>query len=184
MNEKEMLIANVRASEEVGQQITAKEGDINKLLTKKAARRKATGGESLMGRILWFMFIYCCLFSCGTAIIIGTIGKIWSPLGTLACLIFCGYMIYFYFVGGFVLNDKIKKTQNELKELEQSPQLSWIPAEYRTSSCITAIISYVQSGRADTMKEVLNLLETDMHNQRMENAAALGAYYGAQSGRL
>lgn len=184
MNEKEMLIANVRASEEVGQQITSKEGEIDKLLTKKAARRKATGGESLMGRILWFMFIYCCLFSCGTVIIISTIGKIWEPLGTLACLIFCGYLIYFYFVEGFVLNVKIKKAQKEIEVLEQSPQLSWIPAEYRKSNCITAIISYVQSGRADTMKEALNILEQDMHNQRMENAAALGAYYGAQSGRL
>lgn len=33
------------------------------------------------------------------------------------------------------------------------------------------------------MKEALNLLEEDIHRQEMEDAAAHGAFYGAQSGR-
>ena len=32
-------------------------------------------------------------------------------------------------------------------------------------------------------KEALNLLDEDIHRQQMRDAAALGAFYGAQSGR-
>lgn len=106
MNEKEQLIAIQKC-------------EIDRLISKQEARRKATGGDSIIGRILWFMFVYCCLLNGVALYITFSLAKIWDPLGTLAGTICYGYMFYFYFVEGFVLNVKIKKAQKELKELEE-----------------------------------------------------------------
>ena len=73
---------------------------------------------------------------------------------------------------------ELAKLESDLLNLQNDSVLSWLPMDYRTSSCFAGISSYVSNGRADTLKEALNILENEMHQERMVDAAFLGAYYG------
>ena len=76
--------------------------------------------------------------------------------------------------------NRLPKLQQELAELANDDTLSWLPEEYRTSSCINSINRYVNTGRADSLKEVLKLVDLELHRDRMETAAFVGAYEGVQ----
>ena len=77
--------------------------------------------------------------------------------------------------------EKIEKLQREEKELidlfaprigktkEESlkvfPQLGY---DYHTVRCISKMIGYINSGRADTIKELIEAYELDCHRERVE----------------
>ncbi|BDR53683.1 hypothetical protein KIM372_15900 [Bombiscardovia nodaiensis] len=51
-----------------------------------------------------------------------------------------------------------------------SRQISpWYPADYLTSEAANFFANAVSNGRADTVKEMVNLYEVTLHQQRMEN---------------
>jgi hypothetical protein len=54
--------------------------------------------------------------------------------------------------------------QNELANLTQS----WFPQSYLSADCVDYFISAMESYRADSVKELINLYEQEMHNRRME----------------
>ncbi len=64
-------------------------------------------------------------------------------------------------------------------QLRSSAELSFIPPDYRYSFCIQKIRSYLANSRAMTMQEAVNLYENEAHQERMEQAASIGAMYRA-----
>ena len=46
--------------------------------------------------------------------------------------------------------------------------LSVVPKDYATPTCINSIYNYLVNGRADSMKEALNLFEEEQHRWRLE----------------
>lgn len=46
--------------------------------------------------------------------------------------------------------------------------LSVIPQDYATPTCIYSVYNYLVNGRADTLKEALNLFEEEQHRWRVE----------------
>lgn len=54
--------------------------------------------------------------------------------------------------------------QNELVTMTQD----WFPQSYLSVDCIDFFISSIENWRADDFKELINLYEQKMHNQRME----------------
>ena len=75
----------------------------------------------------------------------------------------------------------IAQSQQKLTILSLDDSLSWLPESYRTASAVFYIAEYVQNGRADSLKEALELLETELHRKRMEDNAFLGAYFANKS---
>lgn len=80
------------------------------------------------------------------------------------------------------LADKKQKQvslKNELKEykgsVEWSKAVSYIPKDYFYLSAIEKIRSFVKNGRADTMKEALDLYEEFLHREKMEYEARRAA---------
>lgn len=73
---------------------------------------------------------------------------------------------------------ELEKCKISLKETEQamiaelSPHwgkvLSVVPEDYATPLCVQRIYSYLVNGRADDLKESLNLFEEEQHRWRME----------------
>ncbi len=92
-----------------------------------------------------------------------------------------GIPIYLY-----IWHKKDIKKKEQIKkhsEVAADPSLSWLSAKYHDSFYIFKIAEYINNGRADTLKEALNMLEQEIHQAEMKEAAIIGAYYGAQSDR-
>ena len=53
---------------------------------------------------------------------------------------------------------------------QQSEIKDFFPQEYLYEDAVSRIISYIKTGRADTMKESLNLYESEMHRIRLEES--------------
>lgn len=64
---------------------------------------------------------------------------------------------------------ELDKEINEYNALINDPANMWIPANYRDAVSFSAIAGYVDNKRAFSLKEALNLLEEDIHRQKMEN---------------
>lgn len=70
--------------------------------------------------------------------------------------------------------NKIVRQYNQL--LEPSNELvdhldlvfGFIPEQYRNSGAIQYICSYLENGRADSLKEALNLFEEELHRMKVE----------------
>ncbi len=75
---------------------------------------------------------------------------------------------------------EIKRKDDELNIIRQNKELEWLPFIYRTSPAFDSFYMYLSTGRADTLKEAMNIFETELNAQRMGTAAAIGAFYGAQ----
>ena len=175
MNEKEQLIQNVNASVPVMEQMHQLEMEITALedeVQKKSQYGCGTG--IVLGMVVLFG-----IFSLG--ILLG--GRNNNPNDTQQALICVGIMVVcLVFLFRQIKRVKTCKSQLGLSKqklilLRADNSLSWLPESYRTSSCISAIRSYLLDGRADSLKEAINLLETEMHQQRLEDSAFLGAYY-------
>lgn len=166
MNEKEQLLQSINAAAPVV-------GQMYKLETEITALEAEVEKKSHYG--------------CGTVLILGLgllFGMIGLGTGTLILIAFMAACIFFLvnrIRRVIVCKSTIAQSQQKLSLLRQDNSLSWLPEIYRTSSCIAAINSYLSDGRADSLKEALNLLETEMHQQRLENSAFLGAYFANKS---
>lgn len=105
-----------------------------------------------------------------------------------------GKMYFFFMIAGGVLNfyvsgkirDKGKDgarrnrtiwqkkyeeaEENMLKDIapDWDKVLSVIPQDYATPTCIYSVYNYLVNGRADTLKEALNLFEEEQHRWRVE----------------
>lgn len=178
MNEKDTLVQNVNGALPTAQKMNQLENEIVQL-NAKIEEQKKFGCLSVLPA-----FFAVTLIPSGYFLLMHPNGK--KLLGLLLLAIGC-VLAYFVFIKRIIRQGQYKKriaeVQQECEVLRDDATLAWLPAEYRTGSCLNAIISYVQNGRADSLKEALNLLENELHQQRMESAAAVGAYYGAQSGR-
>lgn len=60
--------------------------------------------------------------------------------------------------------------ENMLKDIapDWDKVLSVIPQDYATPTCIYSVYNYLVNGRADTLKEALNLFEEEQHRWRVE----------------
>lgn len=174
MNEKEILIQNVNGAIPTAQKMKQLENEIEQL-SAEIERKKKYG----------CMWVVAFFFS-AMLVIVG-IGLIFVEEFTIMPFAFASLPVIFLILRLKRINackSKIKELEGDIANMQNDTTLAWLPAEYRTGSCLTAIIGYVQNGRADSLKEAINLLENEMHQQRMENAAAVGAYIGAKSGKL
>lgn len=177
MNEKEQLIQNLNSAMPIAQQMQKIEDEIGSIEVQIEKQKKFWGGMKVVAIIAAIILVFAII-----AIITGEKFKAGDLLG----LLITGFIIFIYAMHLKKLKgekQRIDALNNQYKGLQQNPNLAWLHDKYRTSSCIHKIAEYVNSGRADSMKEALNLLEEDIHRQEMEDAAAFGAFYGAQSGR-
>lgn len=72
--------------------------------------------------------------------------------------------------------DSVKKELVEYRgSVEWSKAVSYIPKDYFYLSAIEKIRSFVKNGRADTMKEALDLYEEYLHREKMEYEAKRAA---------
>lgn len=72
--------------------------------------------------------------------------------------------------------DSVKKELAEYRgSAEWSKAVSYIPKDYFYLSAIEKLLSFVKNGRADTMKEALDLYEEYLHREKMEYEAKRAA---------
>ena len=178
MNEREQLLQNVKGAIPIANQMKQIMLEINQSEDIIERKKKFWGGY----RAVIINFFAIIFFIAGISDLINEPGD--RMQGFIAALI-SGAVIY-----GYIMY--LKRVKNEKKKIEslnqkhmelaQNSALSWLPAQYRYFSCIYMISEYLNNGRADNMKEALNLLEEDIHRLHMRDAAAIGAYIGAKSG--
>lgn len=102
--------------------------------------------------------------------------KILIPLGLFIVGIYVFALIYTK-----KKKQKLAAANEEYSKLLSDPSLAWMPADYRSSGCIAKVAEYIRNNRADTLKECINLLETEMHQNRVENAALVSALYAKEA---
>ena len=177
MDERELLIRNVNEAMPMTPQMKQLEETISSL-SEEYNKKKKTG---IIGAISIFFGGIFLLTGISTSLL-SIEEKNTFNLITALFITILGFVIIH--VGYKKKKKRAKKCEkllaenrNQLTILQSSPGLAWLPPDYRTSECINIISSYVNSGRAETMKEALALLDQTIHNERMENAAFLGAYY-------
>ncbi len=165
MNEKEQLIANVNASEKVFKKLTDAETEFVDSYNKYAKEIKGQG-DSSVGRVIVavFSFFFCTfVVGFGTVLFVASfLEKIWEPLSYLFVPFFlCGPLLWVYMV--FIKpaqKKKLLKTKgSELETLKQSPQLAWLPYDYRNTSDIEIIKEAVQYNRVDSLRDALKLCD-------------------------
>lgn len=62
------------------------------------------------------------------------------------------------------------KENSRLNELvHQQCRTCGLHPDYQSASCVKDLIRYLETGRADSLKEALNLYETELHARRMED---------------
>lgn len=175
MDEKEILISHLENSVNITRELQTLEEQVDDIESRIDAKERFWKGMktlAVIGNIIGFISVVS-LF----------VDKL--TVGMIIVTIICFVPAFFYGRHKSALKKMRKETeelQKKYSELQNDSALSWLMNKYRTSECIFKIAEYVKSGRADSLKEALNLLETEMHNERMESAAAIGAYFGAQSG--
>lgn len=70
-----------------------------------------------------------------------------------------------------LLNKEISQQQSKLSTLltskEYAQDVHFVPEKYRTTDWLTLLFHIVKNGRADTLKEALNLAEQEVHQQTL-----------------
>lgn len=166
MSEKEQIIQNVNAAIPVAKQMAELEAEVAENTEKEKKSRSSK-----------WLFVIPLFFGAAALMQLmrGNIAQVlvFAVITAVLCFIILS------------LKNKHKKCEQALAEskkklelIKTDPALSWLPAQYRNPACVNNIMDYIQTGRADTMKELFNLLDEDIHRQRMENAALVGAYLG------
>lgn len=115
-------------------------------------------------------------------------------IGYLAALITHGSQIAFYVFGiaggifsfKFIANlrgpkkdiEEKERLEKEFKEIDQQlieelgdryvEAIKIIPSDYAYPECVYALHSYLVNGRADSLKEAINLFEEEQHRMRVE----------------
>lgn len=179
MNEKEQLLQNINAAMPIAQQMQALETEINALEAEVEKKSHyGCGTVFVLGLGLLFGFIGIGILLSGLS---KNSGDIKASLIFIVVIVLCLGYLFRRIKRVMTCKSQIGMSKQKLLVLRQDNSLSWLPESYRTSGCIAAIRSYLSDGRADTLKEALNLLETEMHRQRLEDSAFLGAYYANKS---
>ncbi len=157
MEEKEQLISAINGSAAIVSRLDAIEDKIN------AAEENI---EKVKPKLI--MHIIAVI---GAMLV--TMGAPYTPCGLIIVGIYACAWIY-------VISSKKKLNllNEEYKVARNDPSVAWVPADYRDSYSITKIAEYIRNDRADTLRECINMLETEMHQNRVENAALIGALYG------
>lgn len=86
-------------------------------------------------------------------------------------------------VAWWIYNLKVKKDTTkqiaavspDLETLKNDPSLSWLPYNYRDSHSYELMKGYVENMRVSNLTEAINLLETELHQQRVEEYTATAA---------
>ncbi|MBQ2349072.1 MAG: hypothetical protein II388_12020 [Clostridia bacterium] len=76
---------------------------------------------------------------------------------------------------------KLAAATEEYSKILSDSSLAWMPVDYRNSGCISKVAEYIRNNRADTLRECINLLEVEMHQNRMERTALVGALYAKEA---
>lgn len=164
MSEKEQLIANLNASEEAIRLLEEKESSYAQNAVKYVNEIKSQGSSSgsRIGK-LFVSFVLCNFLSLAVwGIVYMALEKIWEPLAKLAFpLLFSGLALWIYLC---IIKPKMKEknatsAMDELEALKQSPQLSWLPYDYRNTADIEIIREAVQYDRVDSLREALQLCD-------------------------
>lgn len=90
---------------------------------------------------------------------------------------FCIELYVIAFVYTKKKKQKLATTNEEYSKLLSDPFLAWMPTDYRSSDCMAKVAEYIRNNRADTLRECIDLLETEMNRNRAEQAALVGALY-------
>lgn len=163
----------------------------NEFYAYRRARSNLRDAENCKRSFLaWFGIVFCCAYAAmvPTFIISVLVGIFTDKIGIFASplyLIMFGFCVY-----GWVQYQKRKrvaKYTNEMNEIrgvieQQFEQYDYImdviPKDYRSPEAIKILSQLVESGRALTMQEALNLTEEEFHRRKVERAN------GAQMDRL
>jgi len=82
------------------------------------------------------------------------------------------------------LVEKSNTFKQELEELggeDFKRAKSLLPEQYTNRKAIKSFISYLKVGRADSLKEAINLFEEEQHREKLEDAQQFAAYASARS---
>lgn len=171
MDEREQLLETARQSGSVIKELENCENKYLHLLEKETKFKKHVGWV-WVGMILGSIIAVESLVSIfsGKQILGNLVGMLISA--GLAALCVWRFMVH--------LNRKklIAEANAELDRVQANPALSWLPPKYRITTYIYKMIEYWQNMRTKTLQEAINLLETEIHQQTMEELAAFGAING------
>lgn len=67
---------------------------------------------------------------------------------------------------------KISECEETLENLKKDNSLAWLPYDYRDFTSFAYIFQYIQNSRANSLKEAINLYETEKHQARLEAISA------------
>ena len=87
------------------------------------------------------------------------------------------------FLFHYVLESKEEKFCEELYQYYLNYGYCLVSAEYTNPSNLLAILHTIESGRADTIKEAINILVEDAHRNNMEALATQTAVASAAAAR-
>lgn len=166
-DERKQVLAVMDNSFSVMTSIKQKENEIEE---KEEQIEKALSKARKRYIILWFFLglMVCCVLES----IIGT---------ALASLIWVGFIAFG--VWNMINKKKEAKTltaekqtlENTLVSLKNDETLSWLPYDYRDSTSFTYLYTYLTNMRANSLKEAINLYETEKHQARLELISAVTA---------
>ena len=191
MGEKEILIQNITNAMSAAKKMEPLEMEMNKyeaIINVPKKKKNISLFGFLMGYLRW-VFVISLLVTAGMTAVLTfmAVGGLEFDAAFM-CLIMTVILGLLAYIVGFrkivkkiLAKKRLPELQREHAEISSDDSLSWLPEEYRTFGCINAINRYVNTGRADTLKEALNLVDLEIHRDRMQNAAFAGAYSGIQN---
>jgi hypothetical protein len=101
--------------------------------------------------------------------------------GILALATWVGVVALFVMRRNKFKKQEAECTQNKqsyettLQSLKNDETLSWLPYDYRDSTSFTYLYTYLTNMRANSLKEAINLYETEKHQARLELISAVTA---------
>lgn len=75
----------------------------------------------------------------------------------------------------------IQARKAELETLKNDQSLAWLPYDYRDSTYFAMMYGYIRNMRANSLQQAINLLETELHQARVELASQLTALSAADA---
>ena len=170
MDEKEQLLSDLYNSTEAMNTIHQLEARIEELKQKPPFKQRKTSCLSLfLAPIVAFavLMAYIMLFSLWASF------KEHGQALTAGLLIVTFIAVHVLWIGATIhRNSKAKavmaETEAKLAEAWNNPSLAWLPPMYRNSLAYEKIKEYTVNKRANSLKEALNLFETEMHQARLE----------------
>lgn len=168
MDERDQLLALVKASQPVAQKLADVEAALTVSVAKSMKYQKKAGiGSCILRTLIGF--------------------ALWSFVSVLFMKVpIIAVLGYLTIIGYSILMNvqfkKYVKINRELfaehERLIADPCLAWLPPDYRNSTAWEKIAGYLTNMRASTLQDAVNLYETEAHQERLESIAAIGAING------